>query len=650
MALAQEPPPFRLLSVFLAAKGLVLVAACVPIEPAGAASTVVQHSATVSDTNALIAEVRVSLSRPARVFVEYDNPLAGRYRTRLEAPATEHNISIVRLRPETTYDYTVFTVERLGESARGPSGSFTTGALPHSLASIFTVAEGRSSEPLILTDYKLRAHGSARFSYTDSSTDSYFVFWDEVGALVWYLRPDNTGPVARRPGEHNFIFVPWLKGLAQFTPLGEVTDLAIDVGQLHHELVLLDEGRVLVPTTISDHFDRNGLRTPTVYDSLVTWHSATGRVEEMWNAREAWDILDPAQHWEPADSNGVLNWTHLNAVIPSERGNFLLSFRNRSQVVSLTPDYKIEWQLHGPDSDYEFPDPTDRFYGQHTATQLANGNVLLFDNGRRRPDAEGGKYSRALELRLDDAAGTAVKAWEYRPDPDIYAPSRSSAYRLDGGNTLVNFGFREEEHSQAPLVVVEVDADGNEVFRIETVQLHAHPIRYRAYGGFETIYGETMLRPPTEFVQRPPTARLHYQRMTHVAAETFDIYLEDGHLVYAKAPCTTADIEHPFFLHVVPKRSAVLPADRRQFGFVNLDFNFLQRGMRWQGSGQGGWQGKCHAEVPLPEFEIDLVRTGQFAAEDEATGRRNHPNGAAAAPWSVEISPDSSNGGGELRN
>ena len=35
-----------------------------------------------------------------------DNPQAGRYRTALSAPGAEHAVPLVRLRPETTYDYT----------------------------------------------------------------------------------------------------------------------------------------------------------------------------------------------------------------------------------------------------------------------------------------------------------------------------------------------------------------------------------------------------------------------------------------------------------------------------------------------------------------------------------------------------------------
>ena len=603
-----------------------------PVERASAVDRpdVVGHSAAVSRTNALIVEVRVSLSGPASVFVEYDNPLAGRYRTRLGAAATEHIIPIVRLRPETTYDYTVFTVDgaERSDAARGPGGSFTTGALPKPLAAIFTTATGRSSQPLILSDHR-----------SQDMSDSYLVFWDEVGALVWYLRVKNTGPVVRRQGQENFLFAPVENGLRQFTPLGKVTDLAgVLLAEMHHDLVPLEGGRILFPmasgcmivgkrelrravdcerqlVVIRDAFDSGGAeqRRLILYDHLAIWHSATGRIEEVWDPAEAFDILDPAQHWEPA-RRGVQRWTHLNSVSQGVHGNFLLSFRHRSQVASLTSDYEIEWLLHGPESDYEFPDPTDRFYGQHTATQLANGNVLLFDNGRRRPDAEGGKYSRALELRLDDAMGTAVKVWEYRPSPDIYAHAGSSAYRLDSGNTLVNFSVTHQDLVYAPLVVVEADANGDEVFRIETVQLHQRPSRYRAQGGIEAIYGETMLRPPAEFVQRPPPVRRHYERMRRVAASTFDLYLDDGYLVYAKAPCSVEDIERPFFLHVRPQKPYMLAEDRREVGFDNLDSSFFWSGLRWPGG--------CHVEVRLPAYAIDYIATGQGVAEGGGGGWR----------------------------
>ena len=602
-------------------------------------ASVVWHSAAVSEANTLIAEVQVSLSRPAHVFVEYDNPLAGRYRTALEPPAERHTIPIVRLRPETTYDYTVFTVDgpNVSNAVRGPSGSFTTSKLPDPLASIYTMASGRSSQPLVLADHQWRQAGFAH----------YFFFFDEAGALVWYVRVGRAGPVARLRGQENFVFIPRPEDrnvpgrhLRQFTPLGEVADFAeldILVGA-HHDLVMLDGGRVLLPlerTLFHDDSDSGGLRTTFWYDTLGIWHSATGRIEQVWSAKETWDILDPAQHWIPINEDGMTGWTHLNSVSMGPHGNIVLSLRHRNQVVSLSPDYKIEWQLFGPDSDYEFPNPADRFYKQHTASELANGNILLFDNGNGRPEAEGGQYSRALELRLDDATDTAVKVWEYRPDADIYAPIMSSAYRLNNGNTLVNFGgLRGDTNTLFPhaqFVLVEADANGHEVFRVETVQFGSYPMRYRAYGDIDAIRGETMLRPPTgpgpQFEKR---LTMRYKHMTHVAAGPFDVYMGDGRLAYAKAPCEAEDIALGFIVHVHPKEREDLPAARRESGFDNLDFNFMERGMLWQD--------RCHAELRLPEYAIDHIRTGQFAAEGEPADGRDHLNGSPAPKaWSVEI-------------
>ena len=84
---------------------------------------VVRYGAAVSAGNALIAEVRVSLDRAARVYVEYDNPQAGRYRTAPSEPGAEHVIPIVRLRPETTYDYTIFVAAGQDTAAAGGGGA-----------------------------------------------------------------------------------------------------------------------------------------------------------------------------------------------------------------------------------------------------------------------------------------------------------------------------------------------------------------------------------------------------------------------------------------------------------------------------------------------------------------------------------------------
>ena len=382
------------------------------------------------------------------------------------------------------------------DAVAGPGGRFTTGTLPPALADLRQQAYGRSSVPLILSNYR-RSDGN-----------DYFVAWDELGSPVWYYDGvEQAGPITQLPGG-NFLFLEEGR-LTEITPLGEVVhrfEPGGAAGTPHHELTVLDDGRVIYPSTEDFVFDdsANGGAEETTFlvDQLLVWDPARGRFEQVWDAKEAWDIRDPDQRLPArARDDGGFRWTHVNSVSVGPRGNLILSVRGRRQVVSLSPDLRtIEWQLNGPDSDFRFPNPADRFYGQHTAAQLADGNVLLFDNGLLRPDAEGGRYSRALELRLDAAAGTAVKVWEYRLDPDIYSARGGSAYRLGNGHTLINFSSAPARHRDVRLTVVEVDAAGNEVFRVETWD-SLRPVdrsRHRAAGGVAAIMGETMLRSPAE--------------------------------------------------------------------------------------------------------------------------------------------------------
>ena len=116
----------RRIATGLLGTAVVLAGTAAPASAAPAAADagagVVRHSATVSAANALIAEVRVTLTRVARVYVEYDNPQAGRYRTALSEPGTEHVIPVVRLRPETTYHYTIFVADDSGQNSEAGRG------------------------------------------------------------------------------------------------------------------------------------------------------------------------------------------------------------------------------------------------------------------------------------------------------------------------------------------------------------------------------------------------------------------------------------------------------------------------------------------------------------------------------------------------
>ena len=84
----------------------------------------------------------------------------------------------------------------------------------------------------------------------------------------------------------------------------------------------------------------------------------------------------------------------------------------------------------------------------------------------------------------------------------------------------------------------------------------------------------------------------------------FDVYLNENTLTYVKEPCAPADTAAWFFLALHPVDVNDLPGPRRPHGFDNRDFRFGERGVIFDGG--------CMARVPLPEYAISRISTGQF--------------------------------------
>lgn len=90
------------------------------------------------------------------------------------------------------------------------------------------------------------------------------------------------------------------------------------------------------------------------------------------------------------------------------------------------------------------------FSHQHGIRRLANGNIILFDNGNLHvPSA-----SRAVEYKLDEQTKVAELVWEYRRLPPLFSHILGFAQRLTNGNTLICYGAAQR--------VIEVDRWGTE--------------------------------------------------------------------------------------------------------------------------------------------------------------------------------------------
>ena len=137
---------------------------------------------------------------------------------------------------------------------------------------------------------------------------------------------------------------------------------------------------------------------------------------------------------------------------------------------------------------------------------------------------------------------------------------------------------------------------------IAVVPLPDYPIAAIRTG--QTGIWEVNLYPPREPDRLRATYAAWSDREPNIRA-AFDLYLEDNRLIYLRETCAAADTAAGFFLHIIPADTADLPAERQAAGFANHDFAFDRRG--------GHFDGKCLAAVPLPNYPVKAIRTGQHS-------------------------------------
>ena len=121
----------------------------------------------------------------------------------------------------------------------------------------------------------------------------------------------------------------------------------------------------------------------------------------------------------------------------------------------------------------------------------------------------------------------------------------------------------------------------------------------------------TMRKTPTSPPPRPSWL-VDYESIASgepAASSVFDIYIGENSVTYLKSPCSAADVQAQFFLHLVPEDVEDLPADRRRYAFDNLDFHYA-------GNAALTFGGMCIARRSLPDWPIARIRTGQFTPDD----------------------------------
>jgi hypothetical protein len=468
-------------------------------------------TARMDDDNSLIFHIQGSVEAPGNVMVEYSSDGTGAFVTPSEpTTGTNFSIEVMRLLPQTEYSYRVYLAQNSGSPALRYQGSFITGPLPVGLVSAnFTLTQGAPTYNLVLLD----------FNDTDFNG---VVAIDGNNQIVWYYQHDKQVFTLAQEANYNLVFneISMVNGYSMYEiapdgrKLVSVND-TLDNGSLcqphgrwHHEMLIRPNNKVWTLGEEIRPVSINGTNTLQTGATIEEWDMAAGTVTRLVSL---FDIMDPVKDrtqdsgtiggffWQGSRNQytgETQDWTHANSLDILPNGNILMSLRHLNQVIAIKPDFSgIAWQLGGPESDFSFPNPNDQFYHQHFAHMLPNGHILLFDNGNLRPAEQGGQYSRALELALNFDTLQAVKVWEYRNTPDLYASAVGSVVRMDNGNTLTDFGA-DDVNNPKVFHLVEVDPQGKPVASTQIISPGKN-IQYRALP-VDSLNGETLISAPAQ--------------------------------------------------------------------------------------------------------------------------------------------------------
>jgi hypothetical protein len=209
----------------------------------------------------------------------------------------------------------------------------------------------------------------------------------------------------------------------------------------HHQIDFTPQREVLVMTealVAPDRFARTGIAVTgemRIHENPVHWLGANGEpldtlslFDAVTGGKVAFDFVGRAAMQETADHLGVF---HANSAYAMDQphlaeadelhaaDNVLVTSRNQDRVFVISSSRRaLLWQW----GKGELSRP-------HDASWLANGNILVFDNGVDR------KASRVVEV--DPVRRKIVWQYPSTGGEPFYSPARGMAQRLENGNTLI---------------------------------------------------------------------------------------------------------------------------------------------------------------------------------------------------------------------
>jgi arylsulfate sulfotransferase len=300
--------------------------------------------------------------------------------------------------------------------------------------------------------------------------------FDQTGEVRWYYNGEGTSFFGKVRNGNFIIATANNIYFHEVTMAGQFVKEYHVPNALHHEIVELPSGNFLVAS--------HSPPGPPYEDVVVEISRITGEVVKTWDFNL---ILDPSRPTLP--SSLAADWLHINAMYYDEADNsIVISGRSQSAVVKV--DYAtgaVKWILgdHAywgtalrpyllkPIDEWGYPlDPTivngiDFWpYGPHATRKLANGNLLLYDNGDYRgyyedPSVPQDSYTRVAEYAINEVQKTVQLTWQFHNNKSVFTKFTGYVQNLPVTNSrLVAYMWVTESTPR----ILELDANNQIIF------------------------------------------------------------------------------------------------------------------------------------------------------------------------------------------
>lgn len=351
-----------------------------------------EHGPSVSFTNGngLRPGISYQLSDSLTSWVRYW-PAAKPFRV-LQTPARSgklFDVTLVNVFPDTDYRYQILMRNKSGDTLRSREFGLRTGVVPDS---IYRVSKEKIDTTVFQGYILLRR-------YFKLGVD---LLLNNAGDVVWYHAYDSmvSRPVYFTPRK-TFLSIYDTAGIVETDAYGSKL-MEIDManhgspGFFHQDIMEERDGSIV---TLSIDSAQTDLRSYGWAKDHYLRTDAILRMDRNGKTIWRWNPLslgfDPTLHKleHPRDV-----WGHANALLLDKDGNYLVSFRDFSQVWKVNSKTgEVMWRL-GKGGNIKMPEQS-YFIRQHSIRWTPEGDLIMFDNG----EAKLRRNSRVLVLRINES-------------------------------------------------------------------------------------------------------------------------------------------------------------------------------------------------------------------------------------------------------